>query len=74
MSQAQFEARMSEGKKDGFRKWLDEPNVKALISISPPSEHLEMLLMLTYEAGFGVGAVISTIGLVAELMNGKNLQ
>lgn len=63
-------ATIEQSKKEGFASFMAQPMVRAMISMLPPSEHLEVILRSAYEAGHSAGAVTTTIELMKIIMRG----
>lgn len=68
IDEERMQAKIKSSKKEGFRRWLEEPMTKAMISGLLPSEHLEIILQSAYESGFGYGCVVTTVELLAHVM------
>lgn len=68
MTKEQAESRQNADKKEGFRRFMQEPMARALISTLAPSENLEVLLEASFNSGFAAGSVSTTISLLEVLM------
>lgn len=64
ITKEQFEAKNDAAKKEAFRRFMQEPLTRALLSTIPPCEHLEALLEAAFHNGWGSGSVTATIGLL----------
>jgi len=72
LTKEQMKQRTDAAKRDSFNSWMNEPMVRAMISLMPPSEHLELLLRAAFDAGFGHGSVDAVIGLLEHLGNKRS--
>lgn len=68
ITEKEFEARSVEAKKEGFRRWMQEPMTKAMLSLMPPCEHMEVILQACWESGFAGGSVSTTISFLEHVM------
>jgi hypothetical protein len=73
ITKEQYEAKADSDKKDQFRRFMQAPLTRAMMSTLPPSEHLEVLLQAAFDQGFGAGAVNATIGLMSALLKEPKL-
>lgn len=70
ITKEQLQSRSDSAKREGFRRWMQEPMTRALISMIPPCEQLEVLLQAAYEAGFDSGAGETAISFLRDMMKG----
>ncbi len=56
ITKEQREAKDNAVKKYGFDNFMREPLTGAMLSILPPSEHIEVLLRAAYESGYTNGS------------------
>lgn len=68
ISQKEFEVRSNEERREGFRRWMQEPMTRALVSMIPPCEQIEVLLQAAFEAGHANGSVSATISFLDYVM------
>lgn len=68
MTKQQMEQRSETDRKEGFRKWMQEPMTRALLSRIPPCEDLELLLQATFEDGFAKGSGSIAISFIDAVM------
>lgn len=73
MNMKEYEAKQKAvieiSKKEGFANFMAQPLTRAMVSMLPPSEHIEVLLRAAYEAGHSGGAVLTTIELMRIMMD-----
>lgn len=70
MTKEQIQSRSDSAKREGFRRWMQEPMPRALISVIPPCEQLEVLLQAAYEAGFISGQGEIAVSFLEAMMKG----
>jgi hypothetical protein len=68
MTKEEMMKRTKEAQRSGFNRWMNEPMTRAMISMMPPSEHLEMLLKAAFECGFGSGSIDTVINIMENMM------
>jgi hypothetical protein len=68
ITKEQFEAKQNSARKEGFRRFMQEPLTRALLSTIPPCDHLEAVLEAAYQHGWGSGSVSATIHLFEAVL------
>lgn len=68
ISEQEFTTKQDQSRKDGFNRWMSDPITKALISLIPPCDHLEVLLQASYEAGFNSGGATTAMQFISAVM------
>lgn len=66
--EAESKAAIERSKKEGFASFMAQPLSRAMISMLPPSEHIETILRAAFEAGHSTGSVLTTIELMKLMM------
>jgi hypothetical protein len=68
ITKEQMEAKDQAAKKVNFDRFMREPLTGAMLSIMPPSEHLEVLLRAAFESGFNAGNARGMINVFESIM------
>jgi hypothetical protein len=71
MTKDEFEVKSSAEKQISFNRWMNEPMVRAMLSMLPPSEHLEVVLRSSFESGFSSGSVNAIISVLEHTVSKK---
>ena len=67
IDEKELDASMNRAKHEGFNRFMRQPMAGAMISMLPPSEHLEVILRACFDAGFENGCVSNSIELFKHL-------
>lgn len=70
ITKQQFEQKQLDAKNQGFRKWMQEPMTRALMSTVPACENLEVLLQAAFESGFGSGSGATAVSFLEHMLKG----
>lgn len=68
ISKEQHEAAIAKNKREGFDSFMKQPMTRAMISMLPPNENLEVMLRAAFEHGYGSGCVHTTITLMSMIV------
>lgn len=71
ITQKEMEAKSDHAKKEGFRRWMQEPMTRALVSMIPPCEQLEIILQAAYESGFQAGSDATAVSFLEAMMKSR---
>jgi hypothetical protein len=58
-------------RKHGFAEWLDQPLLKAMVSMIPPGpdqDHVRLVLQAAYDAGFQAGGCSVMLRMVETVL------
>lgn len=66
----QFDQQQDDHRKESFRKWMQEPMTRALLSTIPPCENLEVLLLAAHQHGFNAGAGATALSFLEAMLKG----
>lgn len=69
LSTDQFQAKLNTSKKEGFRKWMQQPMARAIISTIPPCENLEIILEACFDAGHVEGSAVTALSFIETIMS-----
>lgn len=62
-----MESKSNAMKEEGFKRWMDMPETRVLVSLIPPNEHADLvrtILQAAYNSGFATGQ----IGTIMEVL------
>lgn len=68
ITQKEFELKSEAAKKECFRRWMQEPMTRALVSMIPPCEQLEIILQAAFEEGFKAGSSTIAVSFIEAIM------
>lgn len=68
ITKEQIEAKDATAKKSGFDQFMRQPLTSAVLSIMPPSEHIEVLLRAAFDHGYMVGSAQGIVHALEAIM------
>ena len=66
--QEEINLKSARDKKEGFANWMNNPMTKAMLSMLPPSEHLEVILQACFEQGHNAGITSVMLDIVEQMV------